>query len=88
MELMLTKHKETVVELEQEKSELLSVHAQKISSLEASKLTEIERLNETHRRALDEVRTQHLAEINHLKTMKEQEISGIFYDCVYFLEIP
>ena len=75
-ELLITKHKDTVNQLEREKSDLQTGHARKISTLEANKLTEIERLNETHRRALDEVRSEHLAEINHLKKMKEQEISA------------
>ncbi|CAB4016222.1 Hypothetical predicted protein [Paramuricea clavata] len=76
IELLIIKHKDTVNQLEREKSDLQTGHARKISTLEANKLTEIERLNETHRRALDEVRSEHLAEINHLKKMKEQEISA------------
>lgn len=75
-ELLITKHRDAVSQLEHEKSELQAAHARKISSFEANKLTEIERLNEAHRRALDEVRSEHLAEIGHLKKMKEQEISG------------
>ena len=74
--MLVSKHKDTVSQSEREKSDLLAAHARKVSHLEANKLTEIERLNETHRRALDEVRSEHLAEMNHLKKMKEQEISA------------
>ena len=75
-EVLIAKHRDTVSQLEREKSDLVAAHARKISTLEANKLTEIERLNETHHRALDEVRSEHLAEMNHLKRMKEQEISA------------
>ena len=75
-EVLIAKHRDTISQLEGEKSDLVAAHAQKISTLEANKLIEIERLNETHRRALDEVRSEHLAEMNHFKKMKEQEISA------------
>ena len=75
-EQLISKHRESVNQLEREKSDLQAAHARKISTFEANKLTEIERLNDTHRRVLDEVRSEHLAEVNHLKKMKEQEISA------------
>ena len=75
-ENLISKHKDTVNQLERERADLQAAHARKISSLESNRLTEIERLTETHRRVLDEVRDEHNAEINHLKRMKEEEISA------------
>ncbi|XP_028417313.1 fas-binding factor 1 homolog [Dendronephthya gigantea] len=75
-ENLISKHKDTVNQLERERADLKAAHARKISSLESNRLAEVERLTETHRRVLDELRSEHNAEINHLKRMKEEEISA------------
>ena len=62
--------------MEADKSDLQAANARKISAFESSKLNEIERLNNLHLRALDELRNEHQAEMEHLKKMKEQEVSA------------
>lgn len=75
-EMLITKQKESIRQMEADKSDLQAANARKISAFESSKLNEIERLNNLHLRALDELRNEHQAEMEHLKKMKEQEVSA------------
>ena len=75
-ELIIAQSNEKIKNLEAEKADLEGSNNRKIVILETAKNGEIERLKDVHRCALEQFRQEHEEEMQHLRKLKDQEVSA------------